>query len=158
MYWTKLLPLIQLAVVCFAQKHFNLKCTNCPKSCNNDCYAVYKARKEFVLYYPGPKTATQTRQTRRDSGCTQTSNGNSACGANGIAKYKPGGGTCDEYPYASVSQGGTEAVLRYVPGADNRFEGDQLSSLTSKSVANGGCASQPCDFKIFLETDTLGNS
>lgn len=42
----------------------NLDCTDYPRPCNNDCYAVYSANKEDVLKYHAPivqKTITNFR-------------------------------------------------------------------------------------------------
>lgn len=140
----------------FAVQIFLLDCSECPLSCNNDCYATFVAGAPAILDYDQPDTAT-TKSRRKASGCTQ-SNGLSVCGDNGQDPYKNDGDECDEYPYASVSQGGTGAILRCVPGADNGNEGGQLSGFYAKEDDTYGCSGEKCQFKIMLKEDTYTNS
>lgn len=55
--------------------------------------------------------------------------------------------SCDEYPYASVVEGGSGAILRCTAGDENSAEGSDLSRFYS-SV----CGNEPCTFTV-----TFGN-
>jgi len=154
LYTFFLLP--ALAVFIRAQE-FNLNCTNAPQSCNNDCYAVYVAGSQFTLNWDMPSAAVENGR-RTASGCTQ-GNGLSACGTSGIPPYNNSGDTCDEYPYASTTQGGTGAILRCVPLADNASEGGQLTNFFNAPAGANGCGGAPCQFTIFILTGTpIANS
>ncbi|THX61334.1 hypothetical protein D6C97_08284 [Aureobasidium pullulans] len=138
-----------------------LDCTNFPESCNNDCYGIYgPPRLPSSLTWDQPSSSVE-RNRRRGSGCTM-SNGLSACNANsGVSPYNNDGPTCDEYPYASTSQGGMAgATLRCMSRSDNSAEGGHLrGNLYRKPIANGGCGNvAPCSFTVAVDMNTIGNS
>lgn len=55
--------------------------------------------------------------------------------------------TCDEYPYASVVEGGSGAILRCTNADENMGEGNDLSIFFRST-----CGGKPCTFKV-----TFGN-
>jgi hypothetical protein len=94
-----------------------------------------------IINYNGPDGQSDAR--RRAAGCVSPT----PCGNGKMATPGPDEDTCDEYPYASVVEGGTGAILRCTSGDENRAEGSRLSGFYS-SV----CGNQPCTFDL-----TFGN-
>lgn len=85
-------------------------------------------------------------------------NDRSPCGKNTqdpVDPYYKNGDECDEYPYASVTQGGTNAVLACTAGNENRDEGTQLA--TFYNAANGCGGNAPCNFDVMLKDGTYDN-
>ncbi|KAL9120584.1 MAG: hypothetical protein Q9187_002862 [Circinaria calcarea] len=60
---------------------------------------------------------------RTASGCNRT-----PCSNTGYGRF---GNSCDEFPFASVTQGGAGATLRCVDSTENSSEGGQLGSFYS---------------------------
>jgi hypothetical protein len=55
--------------------------------------------------------------------------------------------SCDEYPYASVVEGGSGAILRCTQLSENTGEGSDVGAFYSST-----CGREPCTFMI-----TFGN-
>lgn len=150
---------ILAALVPFAlgqQYMLNLDCTEYPGPCNNDCYAVFVANKQQVQYdplvnsdladtcfqilnYPGSGASDLNR---RKAGCSRN-----PCNKNKMAKANSDENSCDEYPFASVTEGGSEAILRCTEGVENTAEGNALNGFL-----NSRCKYKPCSFMV-----TFGN-
>ncbi|KEQ90625.1 hypothetical protein AUEXF2481DRAFT_83841 [Aureobasidium subglaciale EXF-2481] len=64
-----------------------------------------------------------------------------------MAKPNADENSCDEYPFASVTEGGTGAILRCTEGVENTAEGNALNGFL-----NSRCKYRPCSFMI-----TFGN-
>jgi hypothetical protein len=135
--------LITLAPFVLGQQFYmlNLDCSNYPGPCNNDCYAAYVANKPLTLNYNGPDGQSDAR--RRAAGCVSPS----PCTNGRMATPSAEETSCDEYPYASVVEGGSGAILRCTELGENTGEGSALSGFLS-SV----CGNEPCTFEI-----TFGN-
>ncbi|KAM7198470.1 Deoxyribonuclease NucA/NucB domain containing protein [Rhypophila sp. PSN 637] len=117
-----------LAATATAQVIFNWDCTNSKGPCNNACYAIRKAGKGATLTYD---TNAANRNPRRTaSGCNRTPCSNTAL------PYRNFGNSCDEFPFASTTQGGAGAILRCVASTENSSEGGQLSAFYN-GRANG---------------------
>lgn len=138
-----------------------LDCTTFPESCNNDCYGIFSAGRPALLNWDKP-TRSVLAMRRRRSGCTYSKTGNSVCSkTNGVKPWNQhGSGSCDEYPYASTSQGGqASTALRCVDQSDNSNEGRFLQiNLYDKATAQGGCGSMPCQFMVMFDVNTLAKS
>ncbi len=103
-----------------AQNTFDWDCTNSLQTCNNACYWTNCKRSGLVTLTYDPDNA----DTQRDnSGCNQN-----PCNDPNVP-YSQFGDSCDEFPFASVEEGGTGASLRCVPQADQNSEGGQLSAF-----------------------------
>jgi hypothetical protein len=104
----------------FAQATFDWDCTNSLQTCNNACYWTNcKQTGVVTLTYDPNNSGTQ----RVNSGCSQN-----PCNDNNIP-YSQFGDSCNEFPFASVEEGGTGASLRCVPQSDQNSEGGQLSTF-----------------------------
>lgn len=151
---------ISLGQVSYAAM-LTLDCTTFPESCNNDCYGIFSAGLASALTWDQPTTSV-VNQRRRGSGCTYSKTGSSVCSSsNGVAPWNQYGASCDEYPYASTSQGGMAgATLRCITQSDNSKEGRFLqTNLYNVPIANGGCGNAPpCQFTVMFNMNTLGNS
>ncbi|THW98391.1 hypothetical protein D6D13_10639 [Aureobasidium pullulans] len=137
-----------------------LDCTTFPESCNNDCYGIFSAGLPSSLTWDMPTTAVE-KQRRRGSGCTNTNSYSVCSSTKGVAPWNQDGPSCDEYPYASTSQGGMAgASLRCMSQSDNSKEGRFLQkNLYNVPIANGGCGNAPpCQFTVMFDMNTLGNS
>lgn len=100
-----------LAIGAFAQNPaFDWDCTNSITTCNNACYAVYTAGKPGTLTYDNNAANANTRRTQ--SGCNRN-----PCNNQNL-KYKATGTSCDEYPFASTTNGGPNAILRCTEPTD----------------------------------------
>ncbi|EMR65348.1 hypothetical protein MGN70_000766 [Eutypa lata] len=101
-----------------AQNVFNWDCTNSLMTCNNACYWTNcKQTGEVTLTYDPDNASTQ----RDNSGCSKN-----PCNDPNVP-YN--GESCDEFPFASVKEGGTGASLRCTPQSDQDSEGGQLSNF-----------------------------
>ncbi|RYP53407.1 hypothetical protein DL769_010523 [Monosporascus sp. CRB-8-3] len=119
--------LIVFATVALAQTaHFEWDCTNSLGPCNNACYAVNNGLAANVLTYDSDASNRPPRRTA--SGCNRTPCSNT--------NYGQWGNSCDEYPFASTFEGGTNAILRCVDGSENSSEGGQLSNFYG-GISNG---------------------
>lgn len=103
---------------------FEWDCTNSLGTCNNACYAIYKAKSPGKLTYDSDSKNTGPRRTA--SGCSRT-----PCSKKSLT-YSKFGTSCDEYPFASTTQGGKGAILRCVEPYVN-------SSLSTFSASRTGC-------------------
>ncbi|TFK45765.1 hypothetical protein OE88DRAFT_1097909 [Heliocybe sulcata] len=83
------------------------------------CFAVNCRQLPGVLDFDDP-SATVKRGRRNAAGCTRRNRCNGRT---------DGRTTCDEYPFASTSQGGGNAVTRCVSLAECRSQGGSLSSF-----------------------------
>ena len=89
---------------------FDWDCTNSIDTCNNACFAINCKGAAATLTYDSKK---ENRGPRRDaSGCNAR-----PCMTND--DYGQYGDSCDEYPFASVKEGGKDAILRCVDISDN---------------------------------------
>jgi Deoxyribonuclease NucA/NucB len=105
--------LLALVAVASANKVFDWDCTKSIKTCNNACYAIHCRGAHSTLTYDSDKKADDDR--RKLSGCDAN-----PCNTKPTKDtYGKFGGTCDEFPFASVKEGGKDATLRCVPGPDN---------------------------------------
>ncbi|KAI5815766.1 deoxyribonuclease NucA/NucB-domain-containing protein [Pyronema omphalodes] len=118
------LVLVSLSVV--EALNFDWDCTRSLGACNNACFAINCRGKPSKLTYDANKNARGPRRTR--SGCSRT-----PCSK---TKYKASGNSCDEYPFASVKEGGSGAILRCVRASENSSEGGQLGAFY-KRLNNG---------------------
>ena len=99
-------------------------CSRMPNVCANMRNAIRNRGKPMVLNRITSRS--QIRRNRRLSGCTRMRN--------------PPGFSCDEYPFASSSQGGRFAVIRSVPAVENNRQGGQISSFyRTRGIMNGDC-------------------
>jgi hypothetical protein len=64
-----------------------------------------------------------------------------------MALPNPDEDSCDEYPYASVIEGGSGTILRCTEEEENKTEGRQLQGFLSRE-----CGQQACTFMV-----TFGN-
>ncbi|KAI8949396.1 deoxyribonuclease NucA/NucB-domain-containing protein [Xylaria longipes] len=105
---------------------FEWDCTNSLGTCNNACYAVNHGLASGVLTYDSDANNRDPRRTA--SGCNRT-----PCTNTGYSQY---GNSCDEFPFASVQEGGNNAILRCVDSTENSSEGGQLGNFY-KTINNG---------------------
>lgn len=106
-----MLGLIGLFGLCEGQT-FNWDCTNSLGTCQNYCFAARcrgQAGQEFT--YDADEANRDPRRTA--SGCNET-----PC-SNSDLTYSEFGNSCDEFPFASVTQGGSGARLRCVDSTEN---------------------------------------
>ncbi|GAB7351693.1 hypothetical protein MBLNU459_g2288t1 [Dothideomycetes sp. NU459] len=115
---------------------FNWDCTNSLGTCQNYCFTARCRGASEQLTYDANKTHRDPRRTL--SGCNRT-----PC-SNDDLSYAAFGNSCDEFPFASVTQGGSGARLRCVDGSENSSEGGQLGNFY-KTIADG------TDFSITIE-------
>ncbi|PWN95725.1 hypothetical protein FA09DRAFT_362765 [Tilletiopsis washingtonensis] len=100
-------------------------CSRVPNICSNDCYAIRCLGKPTTLTRNSPQA-----EDNRDANACRSPN---RCSGN-----PSDSNSCDEYPFASTSQGGAGASTRCVPSQENSRQGGTLSSFyTRNSVANG---------------------
>lgn len=92
-----------------AAVNFDWNCQNSLGPCNNACFRVNCRGSPLPLTYDSNTANRDPRRTR--SGCNKT-----PCTNTGYKKY---GNSCDEFPFASVTQGGTGATLRCVDSTEN---------------------------------------
>lgn len=92
-----------------AAANFDWNCENSLGPCNNACFRVNCKGDPLPFTYDSDKSHRNPRRTK--SGCNRT-----PCTH---TKYKKYGNSCDEFPFASVTQGGTGATLRCVDGSEN---------------------------------------
>jgi len=145
-----MLALALIALVPFAlgqQYMLNLDCSEYPGPCNNDCYAIYVANKPRILNYNGPDGQSAAR--RRAAGCVSPT----PCRNGKMATPGPDEDTCDEYPYASVVEGGSGALLRCTESGENTAEGSRLSGFFSST-----CGNEPCTFDLTFGNPGTGNT
>ncbi|KAL3836340.1 hypothetical protein ACJMK2_021773 [Sinanodonta woodiana] len=95
-----------------AQPRLVFNCGNMPNVCANIRNAINNNRKTRNL-----QRITSRSQIRRNR---RASCGRLRC---------PRGQSCDEYPFASTSQGGRGATIRCVPAAENNSQGGQLNGF-----------------------------
>jgi hypothetical protein len=118
-----------LAIVSVHAIDFNWDCTNSLNTCNNACYAVNCRGKPGLLTYDADESARGPRRTA--SGCNRT-----PC-SNANLPWSSFGGSCDEYPFASVEEGGAGAILRCVEPGENSSEGGQLGNFYRNNLNDG---------------------
>jgi hypothetical protein len=100
----------------------------------------------YALYAEGPNPTDNQRlryelatdRRRHQAGCTPTpfSAGGAADAANTHKpqNWDPSWTSCDEYPFASTLQGGSHAIIRGVPIAENRSQGGQFAQFVDKNA------------------------
>lgn len=145
-----ILLIIALILAVAHAANFKWDCRRSPETCLNACFAYRVRRRPTTLVWDSP-TKQQEDQRRRASGCTM-SNSYSVCGARSRVPYRrPGKTQCDEYPFASTRQGGSNAILRCVALRDNASQGGQLGAFYGLATASGGCGGRaPCTFNVML--------
>ncbi|KAI1111687.1 deoxyribonuclease NucA/NucB-domain-containing protein [Nemania sp. NC0429] len=114
------------AITAVAAVNFEWDCTNSLGPCNNACYAVNHGLAPGTLTYDSDANNRGPRRTA--SGCNRTPCSNTGYGATG--------NSCDEFPFASVQEGGNGAILRCVDSTENSSEGGQLGNFY-KTINNG---------------------
>jgi hypothetical protein len=95
-------------VACTGQ-NFDWDCTNSLAPCNNACFAVNCKGSPTTLNYDSNAANRGPRRTA--SGCNRSPCSNT--------RYRSFGNACDEYPFASTTQGGAGAILRCVDSSEN---------------------------------------
>ena len=108
MFNSRQLTILTTVALTVAQ-NFDWDCTNSLSTCNNACYAVNCKGSPNLLTYDG--NAANQDPRRAASGCNRTPCSNT--------HYAAFGNSCDEYPFASTTQGGTSAILRCVDSSEN---------------------------------------
>lgn len=108
-----------------AQNNFDWDCTKSLGTCNNACYAIYRGKAPSQLTYDSNAANRPTRRTA--SGCNRN-----PCNNNALT-YSRYSNSCDEYPFASTTQGGTGAILRCVDSSEN----SSLSTLLDSYARPG---------------------
>lgn len=89
--------------------NFDWNCQNSLAPCNNACFRVNCRGTPLPFNYDSDMSHRGPRRTR--SGCNRT-----PCSNTNYGRF---GNSCDEFPFASVTQGGTGATLRCVDGSEN---------------------------------------
>lgn len=89
--------------------NFDWNCQNSLGPCNNACFRVNCRGTPLPFNYDSNVANRGPRRTR--SGCNRT-----PCTNTGYGRF---GNSCDEFPFASVTQGGTGATLRCVDSTEN---------------------------------------
>jgi len=89
-----------------------------PEIARHDYDAIVRQHKPFELQYIRISRSVK-RQVRRAAGC------------NGSFLPSKAGDSCDEYPFASTSQGGTGASIASVPADEQNKQGQDLSIFYS---------------------------
>lgn len=102
------LSLIALSSVVMAV-NFDWNCQNSLAPCNNACFRVNCRGNPLPFNYDSNAANRGPRRTR--SGCNRT-----PCSNTNYGRF---GNSCDEFPFASVTQGGTGATLRCVDSTEN---------------------------------------
>lgn len=92
-----------------AAVNFDWNCQNSLGPCNNACFRVNCRGTPLPFNYDSNLANRGPRRTR--SGCNRTPCSNT--------NYRRFGNSCDEFPFASVTQGGTGATLRCVDSTEN---------------------------------------
>ena len=110
MFNSRQLIILITASLALAQD-FDWDCTNSLAPCNNACYAIHCKGSPYYLNYDNDPTTRPPRRTA--SGCNKT-----PC-SNAQLSYSNFGNSCDEFPFASTTQGGTGAILRCVDATEN---------------------------------------
>ena len=85
----------------------------------------------------------ETDNRRNAAGCVKPS----PCRNGNMAKPNSDEDTCDEYPYASVVEGGSGSILRCTATNENSGEGGKVGAFIRNT-----CHNQPCQFEV-----TFGN-
>ena len=104
-----------------SQAAFDWDCTNSLGTCNNACYAIVCNNYPSTLIYDADPTNRDPRRTA--SGCNQNP-------CNSAISYASFGTSCDEFPFASVQEGGTSAILRCVDPTENSSKPNFLRILS----------------------------
>ena len=124
------MKLLLALIVCFipvglAQvENIAWNCTGSPNACENFCFATY-CRNVPNLYQRHKKGKSEVRRRRTLSGaayqpCTSIHRNTYWCRRYGYCKPNPPKDIqCDEWPKASLVQGGAGAWLRCMDGWDN---------------------------------------
>lgn len=131
-YLHSLLPLI-LSGVCGL--NFGWNCQNTPQACQNACYAVRCGSPSITFLTRGDPEDTDDQRKR--AGCS-----GSPCS---ILPWAGAGTSCDEYPFASVEEGGWEAYQRCIPLIENQRQGGQLGGFYRRNDVIEGT-----QFYVFL--------
>ncbi|PKY06704.1 hypothetical protein P168DRAFT_280092 [Aspergillus campestris IBT 28561] len=142
-----LIALVPFALGISPHPMLNLDCTEYPGPCNNNCYAAYVANKPLILTYNGPDGKSGGR--RSAAGCVSPS----PCRNDKMKKPTQYDDTCDEYPYASVEEGGPDAIIRCTRGHENSKEGRDLSSFFRST-----CGNKRCTFRVNFGNPGGGNT
>ncbi|KAG2414746.1 hypothetical protein HFD88_003938 [Aspergillus terreus] len=117
--------LLSLAILVHCQANFAWNCANSRQACINACFAVQCGNANPIQTRGPPGSSTAQRKR---AGCA-----GSICNAL-TAPHPVIGPSCDEFPFASSTEGGDGAYLRCIPAADNYSQGGQLSGFF---VVNG---------------------
>ena len=108
MFNLRQLIVLVTALLAVAQ-NFEWDCTNSLATCNNACFAVNCKGSPNSLTYDSNQANRGPRRTA--SGCNRTPCTNT--------HYSSFGNSCDEFPFASTTQGGAGAILRCVDSSEN---------------------------------------
>ena len=108
MFNLRQLIILITASVALAQD-FEWDCTKSLGTCNNACFAVHCKGSAYKLNYDSNQANRGPRRTA--SGCNRT-----PCTHTHYGSF---GNSCDEFPFASTTQGGAGAILRCVDSSEN---------------------------------------
>lgn len=116
-----LLPLVLSCVAPVVHgMNFGWNCQNTPEACKNACYAVRCGTTQQITFLTRGDSDDSDNQRKR-AGC-----GGSPCG---VLPWASAGSSCDEYPFASVEEGGWNAYQRCIPLIENQRQGAQLGNF-----------------------------
>ena len=103
---------------------FDWDCTKSLATCNNACFAANCKGSPSLLTYDSDVANRRPRRTA--SGCNRTPCTNT--------NYSSFGNSCDEYPFASTTEGGKGAILRCVDSSENSSKSYNI--VLNSQIAN----------------------
>lgn len=109
MFYPRQIIILATVLTLTVAQNFDLDCTNALDTCNNMCYAINCKGSPTLLTYDSNNANRGPRRTA--SGCNRTPCTNT--------HYSSFGNSCDEYPFASTTQGGTGAIMRCVDSSES---------------------------------------
>lgn len=136
-------------------------CKTIPNVCENMCWGTKCTEKQGELsklnFDAQPAKSAVVSKRRNMAGCgsyNRCSNSKNAKAPWGQANYN-----CDEFPFASTTQGGERSlphVNRCVPNKENSSQGSQLQKFFGKEfpkASRAGCQTTPgnCQFEIAFQ-------
>jgi len=113
------LLIVTLVVAIASAQIVAFDCRNIPETCKNMCFGANCRNLGNPYTFDTRDTNVKTAR-RNAAGCTR----NNRCKGRTDGKT-----TCDEFPFASTSSGGANAVTRCVSLAECRSQGGSLSSF-----------------------------
>ena len=134
MFNLRQLTIILTTVTLALAQNFDWDCTNSPGPCNNACFAINCKGSPGSLTYDSNAANRGPRRTA--SGCNRTPCTNT--------RYRSFGNSCDEYPFASTTQGGAGTILRCVDSPEisstlyNNILNNQIDVISFTSLGEGG--------------------